>query len=50
MKEVVKTVKALEGKKMSVAVVGVMRRPREGERYERLRKAMNVRVQEECLL
>ena len=32
-----------------MAVVGVMRRPREGDRYERLRRRTNARLQEEVL-
>ncbi|MPC58795.1 hypothetical protein E2C01_052804 [Portunus trituberculatus] len=38
VKGVVEAVKAAEGKNLSVAVVGVIRRPREGDRYERLRR------------
>ncbi|MPC92164.1 hypothetical protein E2C01_087236 [Portunus trituberculatus] len=34
VKEVVEAVKAAEGKNLSVAVVGVIRRSREGDRYE----------------
>ena len=49
VKEVVEAVKAAEAKKMCVAVVGVIRRPREGERYERLRRRTNARIQEEVL-
>ena len=49
VKEVVEAVKAAEGKKVSVAVVGVIRRPREGDRYERMRRATNRRIQEEVL-
>ena len=49
VKEVVEAVKAVEGKKMSVAVVGIMRRPCEGERYETIRKRTNVRLHEELL-
>nr|BDT63271.1 MAG: hypothetical protein [Hemigrapsus takanoi nimavirus] len=49
VKEVVEAVKAMEGKKVSVAVVGVMRRPREGERYERIRQRTNARLQEELV-
>ncbi|MPC68090.1 hypothetical protein E2C01_062282 [Portunus trituberculatus] len=48
VKEVVEAVKAAEAK-MCVAVVGVMRRPREGERYERLRRRTNAKIQEEVL-
>ena len=47
--EVVAAVKAVEGKNVSVAVVGVMRRPREGERYEGVRQRTNARLQEELL-
>ena len=32
-----------------MAVVGVMRRPREGDRYERLRRQTNAKLQEEVL-
>ena len=46
VKEVVDAVKAAE-KKMSVAVVGVLRRPREDVTYERLRRATNRRIFEE---
>ena len=49
VREVVEAVRAVEGKGMSVAVVGIMRRPREGERYERLRRRTNGRIQEEVL-
>lgn len=49
VKEVVEAVKAAEGKQVSVAVVGVIRRPREGDRYERIRRATNVKIQEEVL-
>ena len=49
VKEVVEAVKAAEGKKVSVAVVGVIRRPREGDRYERIRRATNRKIQEEVL-
>ncbi|MPC73048.1 hypothetical protein E2C01_067365 [Portunus trituberculatus] len=45
VKEVVEAVKAAEAK-MCVAVVGVMRRPREEERYERLRRRTNAKIQE----
>lgn len=41
---VVEAVKAVEGKGMSVAVVGVLRRPREGQQYELLRTATNKRL------
>lgn len=37
VKEVVAAVKAAEGKQVSVAVVGVSRRPR-GDRYEKIRR------------
>ena len=47
VREVVDAVKAVEGKKMSVAVVGVLRRPREDMTYERLRRATNKRIFEE---
>ena len=47
VKEVVDAVKAVEKKKMSVAVVGVLRRPREDVTYERLRRATNRRIFEE---
>ena len=49
VKEVVNAVKAVEEKGMSVAVVGVLRRPREGMQYETLRKRTNRRIQEEML-
>ena len=49
VKEVVEAVKAAEAKKMCVAVVGVIRRPREGERYDRLRRRTNAKIQEEVL-
>ena len=45
--EVIEAVKAAEGKKMSVAVVGVLRRPREDVTYERMRRATNRRIFEE---
>ena len=44
VKEMMDAVKAVEGKSMSVAVIGVMRRPREGIRYERLRKTTNEKM------
>ena len=47
VKEVVDAVMAVHGKKMSVAVVGVMRRPREDMTYERMRRATNKRIFEE---
>ena len=47
VKEVVDAVKAAEKKKISVAVVGVLRRPREDGVYERLRRATNRRIFEE---
>lgn len=47
VKEVVDAVKAAERKKMSVAVVGVLRRPREDVTYERMRRATNKRIFEE---
>ena len=47
VKEVVEAVKAAEKKKMSVAVVGVLRRPREDMTYERLRRTTNRRIFEE---
>ena len=49
VKEVVEAVKAVEGKNMSVAVVGVLRRPREGLQYERLRRTTNARLCMEVL-
>ena len=49
VKEVVEAVRMAEEKNLSVAVVGVMRRPREGDRYERLRRRTNARLQEEVL-
>lgn len=49
VREVVEAVKAVEGKNVRVAVVGVMRRPREGERYERVRQRTNIRLQEALL-
>ena len=49
VKTVVEAVKAAEGKKMKVAVVGVIRRPREDRRYEWVRLATNARIQEEML-
>lgn len=47
VKEVVDAVKAAEKKKMSVAVVGLIRRPREDVTYERIRRAANKRIFEE---
>ena len=49
VKELVQAVKAVESKRMSVAVVGVLRRPSEGARYERLRRSTNARLQQEVL-
>ena len=49
VKEMVAAVKAAEGKQVSVAVVGVIRRPREDDRYERIRRATNMKMQEEVL-
>ncbi|XP_050708303.1 uncharacterized protein LOC126993337 [Eriocheir sinensis] len=49
VKDVVDSVKAVEGKGMKVAVVGIMRRPREGPQYERLRRSTNKRIQEEMM-
>lgn len=49
VKEVLEAVKAVEGKGMSVAVVGVLRRPREGRQYEWLRMRTNRKIQEELL-
>ena len=49
VRNVVDAVKSVEGKGMSVAVVGVMQRPREGPFYERLRRTTNRRIQEELL-
>ena len=43
---VVEAVKAVEGKGMSVAVVGVLRRPREGRHYESRRRATNKKLHE----
>ena len=40
-------VRTAEKKKVSVAVVGVLRRPREDVTYERLRRATNQRIFEE---
>ena len=47
VREVMDAVKAAEKKKISVAVVGVLRRPREDVEYERLRRATNRRIFEE---
>lgn len=47
-KEVVEAVKAAEAKKMCIAVVGVICRPREGERYEQLRRT-DAKIQSEVL-
>lgn len=44
VKEVVEAVKAAEGKKISVAMVGVLRLPREGKEYERIRRETNHRI------
>ena len=44
VQQVMEAVKAVEGKKMSVAVVGVMRRPREGRQYEQLRRMTNEKI------
>lgn len=49
VRNVVDAVRSVEGKGMSVAVVGVMQRPREGPFYERLRRSTNRRLQEELL-
>lgn len=49
VRETVAAVRAVEGKNMSVAVVGVMRRPREGPQYEQVRKRTNRRIQEELM-
>ena len=49
VREVVAAVKAAEEKRVSVAVVGVIRRPREGDRYERIRRETNRKIQEEVL-
>lgn len=49
VKEVVEAVKAVEGKNLHVAVVGVIRWLREWDRYERLRRRTNTRIQEEVL-
>lgn len=49
VREAVAAVRAVEGKNMSVAVVGVMRRPREGPQYEQVRKRTNRRIQEELM-
>ena len=49
VKDVVDSVKAVEEKKMSVAVIGVLRRPKEGPEYERLRKETNRKIHEEII-
>ena len=49
VKDVIDAVKAVEGRNMSVAVVGVMRRPREGHQYEWIRKTTNRKLQEELI-
>lgn len=49
VKEVVEAVKAVESKNVSVAVVVVTRRLREGERYKRIWARMNVSLREEML-
>ena len=49
VKEVLEAVKAVEGKDMSVAVVGVLRRPCEGRQYDWMRKRTNRKLQEELM-
>ena len=49
IKETLEAVKAVRGKNMSVAVIGVLRRPREDPQYEWLRRATNRKLQEELV-
>lgn len=49
VRELIEAVQAVEGKNLSVAVVGVLKRPREGQRYERLRRQTNAKLHEEVL-
>ena len=49
VREMVEAVKAVEGKNMNVAVIGVLPRPREDRAYEKLRKATNRKLYQELL-
>ena len=49
VKELVEAVKTAENKKMSVAVVGILKRPRESPQYERIRKDTNTKLSEELM-
>lgn len=48
VKKVVEAMKAVEGKNVNLAVVGVIKQPRERERYERTR-VTSVRLKEEMM-
>ncbi|XP_050707839.1 uncharacterized protein LOC126993057 [Eriocheir sinensis] len=49
IKEVIDSVKAAEGRGMKVAVVGIMRRPKAGPDYEKMRRTTNRKIQEEVM-
>ena len=49
VKELMASLKAVEGKNIHAAVVGVIRRPREGIEYERIRQKVNKRICEEVV-
>ena len=49
VKEMLDAVRAVEGKNISVAVVGVLKRPREDPQYEWLRRSTNRKLQEELM-
>ena len=49
VREVVSSVKAAAGRGNKVAVVGILRRPREDRHYEELRRSTNKAIQEELL-
>ncbi|XP_050692800.1 uncharacterized protein LOC126983763 [Eriocheir sinensis] len=49
IKEVSDSVKAAEGRGMKVAVVGIMRRPKAGPDYEKMRRTTNRKIQEELM-